>query len=913
MKISIYLFCKYWKKHIKSMCVLLFSAVLLTVVILNALLIFRTEFARSLYDSYFRDGMFDCKYENISEELFTKMQEDSDILLGWEDIVAKGDTEKNTFTIGTLNDPNNLCNIQFEAGKMPEKSGEVAIARAVAERMYWHGGVGDSIEIPINGDNKTFTVVGIIGEKYSARGGSEVSDTSRFQSSYGIPLIFISPEDTSEYERLYRNVMTRLKIDDIKLYNILDNMYYSPDSKEMVALFETYDKYNNGENVSQINVRGYILFGTVYDKGENTDLRLLFILSIMAMLTAVLSVYAVLRQIFSERKNNLKLLSRIGMSRRRIITMLGCECVCFTIIQMLIGIAVGVGVYFAIYNYQINVMKMLDFSAFIDDSFVKARTPNPFMLAVFFGSAVLLISYILCGIQTFFKKEKPKTKRKISAKLSGYLQKIFSQRTITAVQTISLSVILCVTMLGYMYYTDSGKDVPVERVYPERVTYEIAGGSLDMERDNIAEYYATSPPNALGLSYDNYSEAFITADPLFKGGTNDEVIRKLNDAIAVGLLTQTFLVLDSPNEKYENKIEFPSQGERDVIMDDAKEQFNNFFESDGFSTKSLYRCETKVVSENVINALIPYVTAGKIDIDKIKSGGEIIAIQTNDIFSPYETFELGSAMNSDYTIISEVSTQNVVVGATVTLSEDEDLDNLLKYILKNDNSYYFLTTASGAEALGLHNAAYTEIFTRKPIDGNLIPPSAAMTVISYDELKHAQFITKVTKYGGMALLIILMALLGFSAYFNGIIMKIRLKSYQISMLRAVGADMKRIRRKLFLYNLKIPLFSGVISYILMKLTQAISYGGYQKLLAYYNEIIKEKGGLTYSMTEEAVIKEVKIRYFIEKLFWVVPLEIPLLVVLGVMCCITLLLTMLALRKLGKSAITLTLNQGRERL
>ena len=67
------------------------------------------------------------------------------------------------------------------------------------------------------------------------------------------------------------------------------------------------------------------------------------------------------------------------------------------------------------------------------------------------------------------------------------------------------------------------------------------------------------------------------------------------------------------------------------------------------------------------------------------------------------------------------------------------------------------------------------------------------------------------------------------------------------------------------------------------------------------------------MAEDAVIKELKIRYYIEKLFWVVPLEIPLIIVLVVMCCVTLLLTILALRKLRKVAITLTLNQGRERL
>lgn len=378
-------------------------------------------------------------------------------------------------------------------------------------------------------------------------------------------------------------------------------------------------------------------------------------------------------------------------------------------------------------------------------------------------------------------------------------------------------------MLGYMYYTDSGKDTPVERVYLEKVTYEIADGSLDMKRDNIAEYYSASPPKTLGLSYDNDSDPFITADPLFSSGINDEIISGLNDDIfAVGHLRQTFLLFDSSQEKYKNKVEFPTKNQND------------------FSKKHLYLCETKIVNENVINALIPYVTAGEIDINKIKSGEEIIAVQTDDTFSPKETHEIASVLNGGDTMVGEIITQNVTVGATVTLPKD--LDNLLKYILKNDNSYYFLTTSNGAKTLGLHNASYTEFFTRTPIDSSLIPPSASMTVISYSELKHQQFIAKATQYGGMALLIVLMALLGFSAYFNGIIMKIQLKSYQISVLRAVGTDMKRIRRKLFIDNLKIPLISGAISYIFMKLIQAISYGGYQKLLAFYNEII-EKGGL----------------------------------------------------------------------
>ena len=292
-------------------------------------------------------------------------------------------------------------------------------------------------------------------------------------------------------------------------------------------------------------------------------------------------------------------------------------------------------------------MEMPEFSAFMVTN-SKAKTPNPFVFAVFLGGVVLLISYILCIFHTFYKKANSKVIHRNSKNINGYFRKIFSQRTITIIQTIALSVILCTTMLGYMYYTDNGKDTPVERVYLEKVTYEIADGSLDMKRDNIAEYYTSSLPNTLGLSYDNDSDPFITADPLFSSGINDEIISGLSDTFAVGNLRQTILVLDSPHEKYENEVEFPTQNQNDL------------------STKHLYRCETKIANETVINAIIPYVTAGEIDIDKIKSGEEIIAVQTDDTFSPKETFEIASVLKGGDTMVGEIITQNVTVGATVT-------------------------------------------------------------------------------------------------------------------------------------------------------------------------------------------------------------------------------------------------------
>lgn len=156
------------------------------------------------------------------------------------------------------------------------------------------------------------------------------------------------------------------------------------------------------------------------------------------------------------------------------------------------------------------------------------------------------------------------------------------------------------------------------------------------------------------------------------------------------------------------------------------------------------------------------------------------------------------------------------IGAVVQLPND--MERILKYAVSAGDGFNLLTTVSGAESLGLHAAKYTELFAREPI-GNSLPMGSGLEVISLEQQKHDIFVRNAEQYVSMGLLIMLMSLLGFAAYFNGIGMKIRLKEYQISVMRAIGSPIKKLRRKMAVSSIEIPVIAAAISYGLIRLME----------------------------------------------------------------------------------------------
>ena len=151
-----------------------------------------------------------------------------------------------------------------------------------------------------------------------------------------------------------------------------------------------------------------------------------------------------------------------------------------------------------------------------------------------------------------------------------------------------------------------------------------------------------------------------------------------------------------------------------------------------------------------------------------------------------------------------------------------------------------------------------------------------------------------------------MSLLGFSAYFNGIGLKIRLKEYQISVMRAVGTPIKRLRRRFTLDSIRIPVISGAAAFGAITLLQRFILYGYDKAKALNDEAVEigQKvidSANTLSNAEidrlcDAVndLQRQSLRtgynYLTNTHLWIVNALIPTLTIFAVMCLITVLLT-----------------------
>lgn len=248
--------------------------------------------------------------------------------------------------------------------------------------------------------------------------------------------------------------------------------------------------------------------------------------------------------------------------------------------------------------------------------------------------------------------------------------------------------------------------------------------------------------------------------------------------------------------------------------------------------------------------------------------------------------------------ITDIVLSNAKIGALIKLPFD--CEELLKYIVCDEEMpYNFLTTADGAKAMGFQCAAYTEIYSSEKINGGLIPFSAEMQLVSKSLLERNNFIKKIAQYAGSIALLTVMSLLGFSAYFNGIGMKIRQKKYEISAVRAVGARIMKVKKYLLLDSLKIPFFASVITYILFKPMQI-----------YANQTADRIDSAM--RTDMELYRQLLDNFPINRKNWWQPnLEIPMLILFLALCAVTFLLTAKALKSFN-SDIAGNLSEGRTR-
>lgn len=886
MKTHIYLTLKYWKMHKKNLAALLFSGVLLTAVVFVTLMSNRERWARTCHSYFDHHGHYDYIIAGSDDEIYSEFTAGkSGFNYGSIYVYGKIGTESKQFTYGTIDDENDIAHIPLDEGRMPANENEIAVSVRALNAWFWVGKCGDTITL----DGKAYTVVGIIGDGYDNRFGLDeelrpagLSSNGPFTSTYRLPSVFVGGTNK---QPLYR-----------------------------IDMFNNFGTECNRNVLAEVENRGgWSELGHddwIYLTDGEDDAAFFLIIAWMGSAVAMLSVYSILKNVFSERRVKIETLKKIGMSKCSVGVLYAVECISFTLIQTIVGLALGLGAYGGIFAFKTSVLREKPYSGFTDIRRAVEQSPNPFLFACVISVFVMAAAYVINALTSRSNKKTPKNGKKPRS-LFRCFGRIFRQRGVSVVQTVALTLICFSAVMGYMYNTSNGK-TSYEFVYHPAVTSYYAGG-FDMEAEGFAEYYSCSAPavNGIGHMDNDAYQAFPIAPANYTAGIDDDIAEQLPErALITGDLTQTFLASAEP-KPYADEIDLSNEIVRQDLLLLNGEEYQDFFEEGQLGSKHMYRVDTKLSAARTIETLSENVFEGEINIDAINRGEEILVTYQGRTppFKVGETvtvYSVGASGNGFG--IGEMNSANVKIGAVLQIPQS--IGALESHALRNEREYNFLTTAKGAETMGLHNARYTEIYAFEEINGGIIPLSAEMSLQSLAKMKWETVKKKIISVSGMLMIMALMILMGFAAYFNGIGMKIREKSFEISVLRAVGTPISRLWKRLLFSSIKIPVIAAALSYGLVKSVQMImeKTARYIKDFNSNGSIILTEGAIDY---ENDAVNFFKDRLFLNNGMWMVNAELPTLIVFVIICTVTFILTAFTLKKF-KRDIANDLNSGRTR-
>lgn len=864
------------------------------------------------YDAF---GKYDLILSNIPDDLKNKLIS-SDFVYTHETVTVPGkaDFYGKEYTYGYADKVYDLLHVPMKSGSMPVSENEVAVEQSLLESVGYLGKISDSITI----NGKQYILKGIIDKAYSSRPLCEKTEYTADDevTPDPLPLIYVGkPSDTPTTGYtidLYAGdsvTVNNKENGELSIFGISDREF-------VTVLEEKYSPVNGDDAFLHFYANNHEENITDEQHLINRNTLWLIIMSAICALIAVLSFVCVLNIVFKERENTGRLLHNIGFSKTKSIVMYATEAVILFITQTVLGIALGILFYIITYSVRTGFMGMSGYSAFTADPIVLGATADPYVIAVIFSAITTALGYLVF-IPVALSSKKPK-KRLLhcSGSAGSMISRALGSKGITLIQTVALSLIVFGTTLGYMRYTRDGKKVMNWLMFDFPPTYTIGLlDSLDMEEDGIADYLYCNPVNVTTIGADD-GHGLKIANPGYSSGLSDKDTENFSDALSFGYIGNTFAVCDSETPAFNNNSETALQiddSTKNSVSELSDEQYKNFFKADGIGGKYCYNIPIRLADEKTLNVLSSYISGSMPNISALDSGEQVILVQENggNIYNIGDSIRIMSltANDSNYGI-GKVADHTFRIGATLTLNNlsDKPLRCLIDFGTQDaeGSSCFLLTTATGANSAGLPGAVYSSVYSSSDIDGGLIPPTAGMSRTNLGELKMQESTDKFNRVSGTVATILIMSLLGFAAYFSCIGLKIKIKSYEISVLRALGTPLSRIRRKLFISNLRIPVIATVIAGFAAYGVQLFTSAMYDKVDA-MKELL-ESGTADF---DESVASDIINNCFLNDEFWMVPLIKPLVIIFIFLSIITVILTLISTKKFT-SEISVQLNEERKR-
>ena len=652
MKINLSL--KYWLSH-RSRAFL----VILAVAVAMAALTCTTFLVRGASQTKLEGTISVCMLSDftlidVDGEMLEKYQNDERIdesAFFYRDGKIKISDEEEVVFGAMTEDGAPLYHFPFEVGDYPERSGEIAVTRTMLEALGYPVGVGMTINVDLYDlednfiGNREFTVCGVFKDQSDyyfdpinrtfKNPKPFVLDINKF---YIGPLAFLYPDELSQ------NAKTDLMLVCAKSEN-----YYSLKDEFNKNDIDYIIGYKNSQ-IGIITNAGYedtedeMLESLKYSRPDEYTRTLIPVFTAVTMIVAFVSIFSVISTSLAERRRQLSMLRCIGMTKKKALLMLVSETLVMVAIGLSIGFALGIGAYLATFFVQKNLLGMETYLAFSVHPAVASVTVSPYVfpliscficgtLAIIIPSLVELRRSPVEGLQDRSIQKggslfEFKNRAFLIGKVSGGILRNLPYYIIVIAVVWS-------GVFGCTYF--KSKSDSQTKYLKEMIDTDLLGVDYLAVRE---EFYA------LGNAQLNQHFLGITPENANKITEHSEV-EKVFKAMEIKS-TKVIFERGSLDEATEKTIA-PLNTEKTISMG-LDDLFYKTLEFQGYAENEvLYNIPTVAVTTEIFEELSKYLVEGKINVDKLRSGEEVLVVK----FGDSELFSVGDTVSMTDVVIED--------------------------------------------------------------------------------------------------------------------------------------------------------------------------------------------------------------------------------------------------------------------
>ena len=637
-------------------------------------------------------------------------------------------------------------------GRYPENAGEIAFEEDAAVRMKLKAAVGDKITLNLKVQSgneyltetvkKTYTLTGIIGNRRNYIARSTVNSPL-------LPAAFVSEKETVEAGgKTQRITFVKYSSEFLKHDTCYDKLY---------KFYVAHSQLEAGANNGFVETLFPYAIGTHDLSSSNKTAA---ILSVMLMLVSCVGIVNAFNANLLERKKQIGFLRALGTTRRQIIKIYGREALILSLIctpvsliisffgtKLLVKIIGGDMMFFPDW-------KMLIIGAVFSIICVMTAALIPLLRATKIAP--------MQAVRNIDMTRRMKN-RKIKSQKEFSMPKLLSKRNMTfskgRTAAVSIILIACILISGAGF---AAAEYIKNDTFEEKGDYQIhLGDSRFGSYTNLKK-----AEREMGVSPNSVND--ILCSPYVKSVSGHECrtavvsIDRESDYLKLAdsgnYISSSFVgghsdYCDFTKENYLDILEQlrledlhnvrsgdpPVQYDDDYGKNTAKDDYRKAFSLEGeFSEASINSYE-----ESYVESLQKKAVAGKINIDKINSGEEVILEAPNKIglFFEQEKYDLGlsvthlifpldknSKTNSKRVADNKVSKYTLVDSADLDLKVGDEIEVSMLFNNCNDTE--------GVPADKLFSEEYTERASRKAKIGAIIdkrPDGASLGIITTNQ------------------------------------------------------------------------------------------------------------------------------------------------------------------------------------